>query len=320
MITATAGIKILSAQRQSGAALLIALAITVLAASLAIAAIEMGELDLHRSSNIIRSDQAQQLSMGLEDWAISLIQRDQDDSRTSSFDGLNDIWYQKLPLTPVSGGTITASLSDLDGRFNLNNLLSNNGEIDTLALERFRRLLQILQLNPAIADQVLDWMDRDNSPRPQGAEDNIYRNRQIPALTANQPFVHISELRMLPALSPAAWQRLQAFVQASPTSNNGININTAPAEVLLALADGLTRQMINAVIRQRGGGFRKLNDFLQQSAFAEIRIDPRGLGLRSQNYRAIAEIQMSGRISRFETLLQRRGNVYHVIWRRRILL
>jgi general secretion pathway protein K len=178
----------------------------------------------------------------------------------------------------------------------------------------------VLQLNPVIADQLLDWLDVDSSPRPQGAEDNIYRNRQPPALAANRILGHISELRLLPAMDASAWQRLEAFVQASPQRGSRININTAPAEVLLSLADGITRQMINSVIRQRGGGFNKLSEFLQQSVFENINIDPRGLDVHSFNYQAIAEIHMDGEISRFETLLQRSGKVYHVLFRRRILL
>ena len=307
-------------RKQKGAALLIALAITVLATVLAIGAIESGQLDMRRSSILIRSDQAHQLALGMEDWAISLIQRDQNNSRGATYDGLEDIWYQQLPVTQVSGGTISASLSDLDGRFNLNSLLNVDGVADPLALERFRRLLGVLQLNPVIADQLLDWLDADSSPRPQGAEDNIYRNRQPPALAANRMLGHISELRLLPAMDVSAWQRLETFVQASPQRASRININTAPAEVLLSLADGITRQMINSVIRQRGGGFNKLSEFLQQSVFENISIDPRGLDVHSFNYRAIAEIHMDGEISRFETLLQRSGKVYHVLFRRRILL
>lgn len=306
--------------KQKGAALLIALAITVLAAVLAIQAIETGQLDMRRSSILIRSDQAQQLALAMEDWAISLIQRDQSDPRGAAYDGLEDIWYQQLPVTQVTGGTISARLTDLDGRFNLNSLLDVDGITDPLALERFRRLLGILQLNPVIADQLLDWLDNDTSPQPQGAEDDVYRNRQTPALAANQMISHVSELRLLPAVDAVAWQRIEAFVQASPQHTASINVNTAPAEVLLSLADGITRQMINSVIRQRGGGFDKLSVFLQQSVFENINIDPRGLDIHSRNYRAIAEIQLDGEVSRFETLLQRSGSVYHVSFRRRILL
>lgn len=303
--------------KQRGAALLIALAITVLAAILAISAIETGQFDMRRSSILLRSGQAQQLAMGMEDWAISLIQRDQSNSRGAAYDGLEDIWYQQLPPTQVSGGSISATLTDLDGRFNLNSLLDVDGAINPLALERFRRLLVVLQLNPSIADQLLDWLDADTSPQPQGAEDNLYRNRQPPGVAANQMLSHISELRILPAVDATNWQRINKYVRAS-SQRSGININTASAEVLLSLADGMTRQMINRVIRLRGGGFDSLSGFLQLQVFENINIDPRGLSIRSYNYRALAEIRMDGEVSRFETLLQRSGSVYHVLHRRRI--
>ncbi len=307
-------------KHQSGAALLIALAITVLAAVLALRAIELGEVDLRRSSLLIRSDQARQLSLGLEDWAISLIQRDQEHSRGAKFDGLQDIWYQRLPETPVPGGSISGQLIDLDGRFNINSLLDIDGSVDNLALERFRRLLRTLQLNPAIADQALDWLDSDNMPQAQGAEDSSYQARANPGLAANQRLSHISELRLLPAMSNAAWNKLQVFVQASPTRGSSVNINTASAEVLMSLADGVSRQMANSLIRLRGAGFESMPKFLRQSLFESIRIDPRGLSVRSKVYRATAEIIMDQETTRIETLLLRRGSVYHVLSRRRINL
>ncbi len=307
-------------KRQSGAALLIALAITVLATVLALRAVELGEIDLRRSSLLIRSDQARQLSMGLEDWAITLIQRDQENTRGANFDGLQDIWRQRLPQTQVPGGSISAQLIDLDGHFNINSLLEDDGSVNNLALERFRRLLRVLQLNPAIADQVLDWVDSDNVPQPQGAEDSIYRARSIPALAANQRLSHISELRLLPAINAASWAKLKPFIQASPARGSSININTASAEVLMSLADGVTRQMANNLIRLRGAGFESLPKFLRQSVFANITIDPRSLSVRSQSYQVVAEISLDQEVTRIETLLQRRGSVYHVLSRRRINL
>jgi len=304
-------------QSQSGAALLIALAITVLAAVLALRAIETGEIDLRRSSLLIGSDQARQLTLGLEDWAITLIQRDQENPAGADFDGLEDIWRQRLPLTQVPGGSISAQLVDLDGRFNINSLLDIDGAIDALALERLRRLLRVLQLSPALADQVVDWLDSDNIPQPQGAEDNVYRASSTPGLAANRQLGHISELRLLPAMNQASWERLKPFIQASPARGTNININTASAEVLMSLADGVSRQMANNLISLRGAGFFSLPKFLRQSMFANINIDPRGLAVRSQVYQLSAEIIIDQEVTHIETLLQRRGSVYHVLSRRR---
>ena len=51
---------------------------------------------------------------------------------------------------------------------------------DPLRVERFRRLLEHLQLNPMLADAVLDWIDKDELVRmPGGAESASYLANNI---------------------------------------------------------------------------------------------------------------------------------------------
>ena len=43
-----------------------------------------------------------------------------------------------------------------------------------------RALLALPGMTPAIADAILDWIDPDAAPRPQGAEDDYYRGLGVP--------------------------------------------------------------------------------------------------------------------------------------------
>jgi general secretion pathway protein K len=72
----------------------------------------------------------------------------------------------------VDGGTITGRLEDLQGRFNLNNLLNADGTENELARRQFERLLSAVDIDPALAGAVVDWLDPDTEMRfPTGGED-----------------------------------------------------------------------------------------------------------------------------------------------------
>ncbi len=73
-------------------------------------------------------------------------------------------WAQPVgPLEVVPGVTLEANLEDMQGRFNLNWLVTFNGSTpgkpEPVALEAFQNLLQLVQVDPKWADMVVDWID-----------------------------------------------------------------------------------------------------------------------------------------------------------------
>ena len=107
-------------KHQRGVALLIALLVVALATILIAGLLDRGGLTAARTRNALREAQARNYAKGLEDYAARVLTQDShnDDSKDTSA----DIWAVPLPPTPVPGGDITATMTDLDGRFNLNNL------------------------------------------------------------------------------------------------------------------------------------------------------------------------------------------------------
>jgi general secretion pathway protein K len=300
--------------RQRGSALLVALLITAIAAILASANMEAGLYSYHQSLQHLRMQQARQLSMGLEDWAITILRKDR--LETANKDSQRDLWNRELPPTESPGGLIQGRMTELSGRFNLNSLVDTRGQPNVTAMQRFSRLLDLLELDPAITDQIVDRIDRDSSPRPLGAEDGSYLGYNPPRLAANVPFVHSSELLLLPTVTTEVYDALSPYVFAAPFSDTSINVNTAPEAVLIALAPQLDAEIARQIIASRTDGFASYPELMQMGFMQNIPLKAEGLSFGSEYFLARITMLSDNRPLYFESLLQRRGNQYHVLFRR----
>src|SRR5207247_6935404 len=110
-------------------------------------------------------------------------------------DDLSGEWAKPQTLPFEDYGEIHGNIEDLQGRFNLNNLVSANGVIDQSMLIQFTNLLTALQMDTRWAGIIADWIDRDNAPNfPDGAEDSVYSLLTPQYFTANRPLLSTSEL------------------------------------------------------------------------------------------------------------------------------
>src|SRR5579859_7894486 len=107
-----------SPSAQRGVALITALVVLAIAATLSAAMIWQGSLDERRTATLIQGNQAMEYALGAESWAQQILQRD---LKKSSQGGVNlgQDWAQQLPPLPVEGGQITGHIEDMQGRFNL---------------------------------------------------------------------------------------------------------------------------------------------------------------------------------------------------------
>src|SRR5262249_14462141 len=103
----------------------------------------------------------------------------------------------------------------------------------------FQRLLVLLNLDPMLANAVIDWIDADgNVTSPGGAEDVDYLNLKTPYRAANQPMTSVEELRMVKGFDPKTLLLLLPFVTVLPAgAHTAVNVNTASPELLAALAN-----------------------------------------------------------------------------------
>jgi general secretion pathway protein K len=224
--------------RQRGVALITAVLVVALATILAVNVSFKGYLDQRRSATTFALDQGFEVAMGGEAWAADSLRRD--GMQGSKTDDFTEEWATPIPPIPIEGGEFEGVLEDMQGRFNLNSLVILEGgqhKVDQKAVDRFARLLELLELEPKWAKFIADWIDTDiDAGFPDGAEDPTYTGLTPPYRTANMPITRTSELLAISEFGLERYQRLEPFVTALPLGT-AINLCTAPAELLDALVE-----------------------------------------------------------------------------------
>jgi general secretion pathway protein K len=243
--------------RARGVALITALLITALAASVASNLSWDNSLDVRRTMVMLYRDQAIQVAVGSEGWVRSILT---DDLAQTQNDHLGEIWATEIPALPIDSeavqGQIFGKLEDLQGRFNVNNLVDGSGKLDQAAFEQFERLLTVLGLEPRLAGATVDWLDPDqNETIPDGAEDPLYSGFTPAYRTADMPISNITELAAVNGMDRISFEILLPHVIALP-GRTEINVNTASVEILQSLGPNIDLGTAEGLIQMReNGGF-----------------------------------------------------------------
>lgn len=302
-------------RQQRGVALLIALLAVALAVILIASLLDRGELAFARTRNALRGEQATAYSEGLEAYAAQVLMRDFEDG--SSVDTFSDSWAVPLPPQEVPGGRISARMSDLNGCFNLNNLVA--AKSPGIWRIRLRNLLVALELDPSLSGAIIDWMDTDgNIDSEGGAEDNAYLAQPVAYRTANRMFAHVSELRLVRGISGEVYARLEPEVCALPPGTS-INLNTASTAVLMSLDSRMTAVLAERIRQNGQARWTTVQQVLDEVSTQGVTVVPTGLGVTSSYFIARGEITLDGVPFAFSSVLERvsgtaRGGV-HVLFR-----
>jgi general secretion pathway protein K len=249
-----------------------------------------------------------------------------------------ELWGRPLRLA-LPQGQLTACLTDLQGRLNLNDLDGAAQSGYTVAQKRFIRLLQVVAPNEGIdqvvatslANAVFDWVDADSQPRyPGGAEFTDYLQDAAAGRPANQPFADLSELLLVRGMTPELVAALTPWL--SVWGNGSMNLNTIDsqlvsamspmargvvdegpepvllrtlqnAESLLPLSEQAAAEIV-AQRRSRGGMLEDFNLF-GQGMLALQQWELEGLDLDSEYFLLRANVHMADRDFGLETVLQR---------------
>ena len=235
-------------RQNNGVALITALLIMALVTTLTYSLEWDNSLDLRRTIVLLNQDQAINVALGAESWIQSILRQDLKDL---DVDHLGEIWASDLPGLPIDGGEVFGAIEDLQGRFNINNLIGQDGAIDEPSVEQFRRLLLTLDLDPRFAGIAADWLDADQDAEfPDGAEDAIYSGLIPPYRTANQILSSASEIAALEGIDKASIDTLLPHITALP-GRTAINVNTATGPVLQSLDENLTAADVERLLSER---------------------------------------------------------------------
>ncbi len=221
---------------QRGVALLTAIVLVAVATIAATAIAFDTTLTARRGIGVFTAAQGLRFGEGAEAIAAYYLREDLKENRV---DSLDENWAMPYGPTEFDAGVILeASLEDMQGRFNINNLVGPDGVSDALAREEFERLLGLLGLESRWAQLLTDWIDRDINPSfPDGAEDSAYLGQSPPYRTPNMPVTSITELLALPGMTREIYQRLAPYIAALPPGTS-VNLCTAAGAVLDAMTPG----------------------------------------------------------------------------------
>lgn len=241
-------------RRQAGVAIITVLLMIALATIAAVSMAKRQYLDVRRTGAREMLAQASQALLAAEDLAIMALRLDD-----AKMDSPDEDWTRTVSA-PVAGGLITGCLFDLQGRFNLNNLVDKENRPIQDEVDRFELLLNALgvesNLIPKIIASTIDWIDKDINPySPDGAEDDYYMNQTnegaLAYRAANRPFLSVSELRMVNGvneLDGETYTQLERNVSALP-EQTGFNVNTATVEGLRMLAAHIDQEKAEEILR-----------------------------------------------------------------------
>lgn len=319
-------------QQQRGVALITALLIAALVTVAAVAMASRQQLDMRRTGNMLEADQAYMYALAGEVWVMQILKEDQ---QKTQIDTLAEDWAMKIPPLPVEGGMISGSVEDLQGRFNLNNLIdaspgNNKGKPDTEQNKILQRILaqvslaeKDVQISPFVTNRITDWIDPDSNALADGAEDLTYLGvEKTPYRAANRPMASPSELAAVAGLSLTDVAALTPFIVTLPqastaTSATQINVNTALPIVLMSLNEDITPQIAEDLIAYRTATpFEKSDDFVKKLKDEhDITLDPKLVSVSSDYFLITSDAAIGRTTLRMYSLLERTVNGIKVLRR-----
>jgi len=296
-------------------AVITAILVVALVASAASFMAWQQQLWLRQVENLGAQAQSRVVALAALQWARSALAQD---ARSSSVDHLGEGWAQPLSPLPVEGGELSGGLSDQQGLFNLNSLV-REGKASAADLAVFQKLLDLLQLPPGLAGAVVDWIDPDAEPTyPGGAEDMDYLALDPPYRAANRALTTVDGLYRIKGFDAARVERLRAFVTALPQATP-VNVNTAPAEVLAAVA-GLPLDQARALVAARKARhFADLADFRERLPQPEAPLNETLLSVDSRYFLVTGHARFGRAKAGCQALLEREATAWpKLVWQKNI--
>ena len=224
---------ILLDKKFKGAALIMALFVTAIIASISAGLFSMVSMNIENEKNMLSEQQAIVTTLSLESFTKKYLT--QKENRTNLVLTANN-FNQKSPINlPLERGNLEANIVDMGQCFNLNSLIliSATGEeiANTDNLDFFKNIMKSLfieeQKIEEIAPAIVDWLDKDSFPDTYlGVEDDFYKNEKISRLSSNQFFYDITELRDIKGVTEEIFQKLKPYVCVINSLNTKININS----------------------------------------------------------------------------------------------
>jgi len=223
------------ASREHGAALVIVLGLVALVASWATTAAFEDLIAIRQAENMKDAMYAAQANQSLFSMAKMRLRNDAREGLI--VDDLDEEWAEEMQTWPVDHGVVSGRIEDANRYFNLNDLVDELGVAREQQVQICRRLFAGMDIDVAIVDALVDWMDADDqSYGVGGAEDAAYLARSYRIKNARMD--RWDELNMVQGMDGLIMNKLARVACVRPVTNQSIttvNINTASAKLIAAL-------------------------------------------------------------------------------------
>ncbi|MCK4707544.1 MAG: type II secretion system minor pseudopilin GspK, partial [Gammaproteobacteria bacterium] len=253
---------------------------------------------VHEQSLIIRktahtrtSDTALLYSLGLEDYARLILQKD---SKDTKIDSLDEDWAIGIPALPIDGGFLSGSLVDAQSFININSVLEQESE------NRFRALCNNLDVSPDFIAALKDWLDSDQETiDADGAEDDYYTGLEQPYRTGNRLMSDISELLLVKGMDRESYETLKPFITVLPVATT-LNLNTIPAEIYSSIKDA--RDADKFIEEREKDPFSSLEDYKKRM---NHKLPAKGISVTSEYFQASGQVTLGEKTIFVNTLIHR---------------
>jgi len=253
--------------RQRGAALLTAMIIVALVATLAGSMVWQQWRAIQVEAAERARTQSAWILSGALDWARLILREDarDDAAHPPAKDHLGEPWA--VPLAEARLSTFLAAdkdntedapdaflsgvITDAMARYNLTNLLSNTGGIDPLELAILERLCDTVGVSKDVASRIAIGL-RDAAPPVPPAQGTSAPSYVAPADPPLMP-QSASQLAWL-GIDAESLRLLEPYIVLIPDTLRFpalVNVNTAPREVLVAVIDKLDLATAERIVQSR---------------------------------------------------------------------
>jgi len=233
---------------QSGVAIITALLVVALGTITISSIVSRQQFSMLQEQNEGAIQHARALAISGERFGAAVLFRDFEEALRDGTDSLDDDWATTIPPIPVDSATLQGCVVDMQGHFNLNNVIDAEGRAAPAYVEQLKRLLGQLGVAVTKADAIVDWIDSDiDATIPDGAEDDFYTGLTPAYRAGNGPMVSVSELQLVKGFSSQVPEEYEDYkillphIAALPvaTGPTPVNVNTATPEVIASLSEGL---------------------------------------------------------------------------------
>lgn len=296
-------------ESERGGALLTVLLLVAVMSALSVAALEKLRLSTRLAANGAAADQARAFAFGVEAMALDRIGllTGRETKGTTPAEG----WNGRPFTVPLTGGIATATFRDGGNCFNLNSvvdgLIVGDYAPRELGIRQFVWLMQALGIAPTdarrVAASLVDWIDADSVPNPDGAEDDYYARGATPYRAANTLLGDVTELRAVAGVTPELYARLRPWVCALPTTDlSPVNVNTLALDqaplIAMLIPGQLDLPRARAILSQRpAGGWTSIADFWDLSTLHAL-TPPMEVqnqtGLRTRWFELTLDVEIGG--------------------------